>query len=319
MRLALGLVLALIAAAPAGAQQGASERFPADVATPDGPATLYPHWTGPSTADCKGDRAIVSFTVRVGPGSRAGRVRLSIVRTDRDVLTGVRIGPWVELPAAPGDHRFVSSVHQGSCTTREEVALEQESGGHVIVHQHPPGNGELDNDFSKLHELWLFQPPLADGATGGPTERRQAHDLLMTWEVEGDGDRDGLGDATQDPTPPQPIPPGPPPAAPTQPEPPVQQAPLALGGPDRQRALRRGAVLVSLWSRDGGRARVSVRVAPGVTLRRTLSLTAGRETHVRVRLTAAARRAVRARRRTATVTATIAGARSISWRTRLLP
>ena len=309
MRLALGLLIALAAAAPAAAQQ-----YPADTATPDGSATLYGHWTGARTMQCDGPRSVVAFTVRVGPGSRVGRVRLRIVRTEGGGLTGVRSGGWVDLPATPGDHRFATSVHLGACQTDEAVALEQETGGHVIVHRHPPGNGDRLNDRSLLNELWTIQPAVADGQTVVP-DRHRAQDLQMGWDVEADLDRDGLGDATQDPTPGAPYPPVEPP--PPQPGPPPEEPSEWIDGPDVQRPLLRGAVLVRLWSRTGGRARVTVRIAPGITLRRWVTLAARRETTVRVRLTAAARRALRERRRTAAVTAYFGAAEGLSWRTRL--
>jgi hypothetical protein len=300
VRGALAVLATLLLASPAAAQND----VPADTATPDGAATLYPHWTGAVPSICYGDRRITSFTLRVGAGGKPGRVRLRIVRYDGDTRTGVRAAPWVDLPASPGDHRFPADLALGNCQTREDVALDQETGGHVIVHTYPPGNGDPHNDMSKLNELWVFRPPLADGATATPAEKRQAERLLMTWETE--------------PIPrSEPPPPPPPSEPPPRSEPAPVQPAVALGGPARQRALRRGAVLVTVWSRTAGVVRVSVRIAPGITLRRTLTVRAGRELRARVPLTARARRALRRRSRTALVTLR-AGDAVTRWRARLV-
>jgi hypothetical protein len=290
------LAIALLAAA---ATPAAAQDVPADTPTPDGPATLRGLWNGPVATICHGDRAVVAFTLRVGEGSRPGRVRLRIVRERDGAWTGVRSGPWVELPAAPGEHRFPASLHLGHCGTGDSVALDQETGGHTIVHTHPPGDGDPTSDRSKLHELAVFQPPLADGASATPSERRAGQELLMRVELEGDADRDGLGDATQDADVPPPGTGGSltPPQRPQEPQPALRMR--------AERAAGR-AVRVTVTTARAGVVTVVARLRGGIRLRRTLAFDAAgtREALLRV-----PRRALRGRRRAvATVVARLPGA-----------
>jgi hypothetical protein len=252
--LAVALGFAMAGACVPAAAQAAN----ADTATPDGPATLRPIWNGPVAAICEGPRAVVAFTLRVGANSRPGRVRLRVLARRQEAPIAVRSGAWVDLPATPGDHRFPARLHVGGCETGEEIAVDQETGGHTILYSHPPGDGDPRRDPSRLHELDVFRPPLADGATAPPSERRSGQQLLIRLETQADVDRDGLADAR-----------------------------LAM----RAVPLRGGRLRVRLTSDQPGDVSVVVRLRGGVRVRATVRMRGAGTRSVTLRVPRRARRA----------------------------
>jgi hypothetical protein len=186
-----------------------AESPPPPPVTPDGPATLSSTWRGASTAEGRPPEVLQAVTITVGPGSRAGLVRLR-VSDGTDTVRGTQLGEWFTLPAEPGRYTFPApriTIDYRSLV----VALDQQTGGHAIVTQHPctPELGRWA-DTCELRSLDVWTPILADGATGAPperdrgatppTERRPGQQLQFAHVSERDLDRDLAGDVTEDRT-----------------------------------------------------------------------------------------------------------------------
>ena len=179
--------LAALAAAPTAAAQ--------EMLTPDGPATLRANWLGPSTSEGLGPNALVGWRVTVGPGGRAGRVRLRVVSGGKAVTSRLT-GPFEWLPAEPGTYEFrvpPPTFHYDYRTAG--LALDQEVGGHGLVEARP----RSQNAFHLAHAMDVFRPPLAPDARDVPYSERQLDvELRLDHVVEADVDRDGFGDTSHD-------------------------------------------------------------------------------------------------------------------------
>ena len=188
--LAATLLALVLPAAPARAQ---------DTLTPDGPATLRATWLGASTLEGRPPEVLVGWTVTVGPGGQAGNVRLRVFKPGEQA-TVVGSGPPELLPADPGTYRFELSPGIPYDYRDHGLALDQETGGHMIVQNHPsePEKGEFADPY-RLHALDVWRPPPADDAQDVPyEERRQGQELLLGGVIERDVDRDRLGDESRD-------------------------------------------------------------------------------------------------------------------------
>ncbi|MCA1568884.1 MAG: hypothetical protein LC798_00910 [Chloroflexi bacterium] len=178
---------ALAAAMPAAAQ---------DTVTPAGPATVRGNWLGAFTLELRPPEILVGWTVTVGPGGKAGPVRLRVLRPgDRGTVVGS--GPVEALPATPGSYAFALPVGIPYDPRNAGLALDQEVGGHAIVRTHPPAPGF--DGLGDAHALDVFRPLLAEEAAEVAfSERRERQELLVRGTIERDLDEDLVGDVTQD-------------------------------------------------------------------------------------------------------------------------
>jgi len=181
---ALAALALLAAAALAGAQQQPRQPEPNQL-TPDGPATLQQRFLGIVAAvECEpAPYVLTSWSVRVGPGGRAGRVALRV--PGRSAST-----PAVTLPATPGLYRFPTRVRSGCLPPTGDLALVQETGGHAVLFRY----GEGDPGSDEAREVWRLDVFRA----AAPTERLQGVRLVVRAGVEPDLDADLAGDRTQD-------------------------------------------------------------------------------------------------------------------------
>src|ERR1700754_862658 len=126
MRLALAVML-LVVAVLAAAHAQWRPPLPAPTSrTPAGPATLSSDWIGSNTLEGFGPRVLVGIEVTVGAGGRAGLVRFRV--QERPGAT-VHEGGWVELPARPGTYTFPAPPVPWDY--RDGVlGLEQKTGSH---------------------------------------------------------------------------------------------------------------------------------------------------------------------------------------------
>jgi hypothetical protein len=145
--------------------------------TPIGPATLI-STVSPATAP--GGRVVMSWTVTVGPGGRAGIVR--------PLVDGVP-GDRVELPAAPGTYTF-ALAH----TATPPAGLVQETGGHAIVTREAC-RPAIERVFDPCETKWLDirRPGVED-------VRDRGAQLAIAYNSEPDVDGDLRGDLTEDRT-----------------------------------------------------------------------------------------------------------------------
>lgn len=191
MRPGRSILTALAAALAAGpATASAATTSAPDTLTPEGPATLRQTWLGARPAIAPVPGVIVGWSVRVGAGGRGGPVALRVL--------GEAAGPAssrVDLPATPGLHSFPARLP----VEAYEVALDQETGGHAILHTHPH-TGEPGDTTANPHAVDIWRPPLAAGERREPAERLSDRELLVDVKWERDIDEDGYGDATQDTT-----------------------------------------------------------------------------------------------------------------------
>jgi hypothetical protein len=188
-RLAAASAALVAIAAPAAAQ---------DTATPDGPATVRGNFLGPVTMEGRPHAILVRWRVTVGPGGRAGPVRLRVLGGRENAFVRSN-GPREWLPAQPGTYEFPGTGV--SYDTRNfGLALDQEVGGHVILSTVPSdGSGDLRRDPAEREVLDVFRPPLADDAQNAPySERVKGRRMHIAVELEPDIDDDKLGDTTQD-------------------------------------------------------------------------------------------------------------------------
>jgi hypothetical protein len=183
MRIAPFLAAGALAAFPAAAR---AEN------TPDGAATLISTYlsTAPaivgevgalSAGGYYGPRVVISWTVTVGAGGRAGTVRPKI---------GTVLGDPVELPAEPGTYTF-RAPHVASTWP---LGLVQSTGGHAIVTREacrPDAGRSADPCEYKWVDI------LRDGQ---PDERDRGAQLALTFNTEPDADSDLRGDLTEDHT-----------------------------------------------------------------------------------------------------------------------
>ena len=186
----VAVLIAVLAAAPASAQV---------LLTPDGPATLRSRWLGPITSIARPPEVVVRWSLTVGAGGRAGRVRLRVLRPG-DSATLVGSSQWESLPSEPGTYVF--GLRPGIRYDYRDwgLAIEQQAGGHAIIATYPsqPGRDEHNDPF-RLNVLDIFRPVLPDGAAGiSASERIQGQGLRVRQFSEPDLDQDDLGDTTQD-------------------------------------------------------------------------------------------------------------------------
>ena len=150
---------------------------PAAELTPTGPATLT-STAAPATAP--GGRVVLSWTVTVGPGGRAGVVR--------PLQDGVPGDP-VRLPAAPGTYTF-ALPH----TATPPAGIVQETGGHAIVTREAC-RPAIERAFDPCETKWLDirRPGVED-------DRDRGAQLAIAYNSEPDADGDLRGDLTEDRT-----------------------------------------------------------------------------------------------------------------------
>lgn len=194
--IAIAMAVALCAAGPAAAQSGSAP----DTLSPEGPATLERTWLGARPAIAYGPRVIVEWSVRVGPGGRAGRVALrTISGIGGPPKTGGSRGATVTLPAEPGTYSFPARL---ALLDSDEIALDQETGGHAILATHPHRGDKtgVEDDLENPWAVDLWRPPLAPGERREPDERMRGRELLVETRSERDIDADGYGDESQDVT-----------------------------------------------------------------------------------------------------------------------
>ncbi|HEX8121859.1 MAG TPA: hypothetical protein VF549_11400 [Solirubrobacteraceae bacterium] len=187
------LVTAVLATMAPASASAAEERL-----TPEGPSTIRAMWLGPSTAEGRPPEIITRWSVTVGAGGRAGRVRLRVLASgSRATVRGN--GAWEWLPAEPGTYEF-PAPHVPFDYRDNMLALDQEVGGHALITFHPDDPGkDTFSDVGELQNLDVFRPPLADDARDVErTERRQGEELRIWGKTERDLDGDGLGDETED-------------------------------------------------------------------------------------------------------------------------
>ena len=188
----LALVAALAAAPAAHAQ---------DTPTPDGPLTIRERWLGPSTMEGRSPEVITKVSVKVGPGGKAGRIRVRMLEGwDRSSVEGN--GDWEWLPAEPGTYTF-RAPHVPYDYRDSGIALDQETGGHVILTKYEDDPNDPSpsrhTDPYDLRASDVFRPPLADDARDVQrSERLQGHELMVDATIERDSDQDLRGDATED-------------------------------------------------------------------------------------------------------------------------
>ena len=150
---------------------------PAAENTPRGPATLIS--TGGFVTEPRG-RVLMSWTVTVGPGGRAGIVR---------PLVGGVPGDPVELPAAPGTYTFALPRDAPA-----SLGLLQETGGHAIVTREAC-RPAIERAFDPCETEWL------DISRPGQEDvRDRGAQLAITYTSEPDVDGDRRGDLTEDRT-----------------------------------------------------------------------------------------------------------------------
>ncbi|WP_157592584.1 hypothetical protein [Solirubrobacter soli] len=163
--------------------------------TPTGPATLYSDWHGGQTDEGLPPAVLTAFTVTVGPGGQAGRVRLRV--HDREGT--VREGAAVTLPVEPGTYTF-PAPHIAYDYRDVTLGLDQETGGHAIAAQLTcePGEGDICDDQS----VDVYRPVLGDGVMPDRrlAEVQRGRKLTIDAVSEPDSDEDLVGDTTEDRT-----------------------------------------------------------------------------------------------------------------------
>src|SRR3954447_640782 len=140
MRLGLVALLPLLALpAPAAAEL-----------TPDGSATLWSRCFCAVTQEGRPPQVLVGWSVTVGPGGNGGPVRLRVFHPGAPV----REGPWEQLPAEAGTYSF--GLSPGILYDERDfgLGLDQQLGGHAILHSQAPDQHAVD----------VYHPPLADDA-----------------------------------------------------------------------------------------------------------------------------------------------------------
>lgn len=187
-------LLALAAVAAIGpAEAAAEERL-----TPRGPSTIRQQYLGAHTAEGRPHEIITRWKVRVGPGGKAGRVRLRVLHPGR-MATVKGSGPWEWLPAEPGTYEF-PAPHVTYDYRDSGLALDQEVGEHALTTFHPDDPAEdTMADVGEINNLDVFRPPLAEDARDVEhTERRKGERLRIGAITEPDIDHDAVGDLTED-------------------------------------------------------------------------------------------------------------------------
>jgi hypothetical protein len=193
VRPSLVVLPAVVALAGTASAAAAEDRL-----TPSGPSTIRAMWLGPSTAEGRAPEVLTRWSVMVGAGGRAGRVRLRVLES-RERATGRANGPWEWLPAEPGTYSF-PAPHVPYDYRSNDLALDQEAGGHALITFHPddPGRDSF-SDPGELYNLDVFRPLLADDARDVErSERRKGEELRLGATFERDLDGDALGDETED-------------------------------------------------------------------------------------------------------------------------
>jgi len=196
--LAIPAVAALLVSVAGTAIAAPPPSFEPDRLTPNGPATVSSVWRGAVTAEGRSPEVLTGVRVTVGPGGRAGPIRLR-VSSGQDPERGTQLGPWVELPAEPGVYAFPAPALRWDYRDGV-IAVDQQVGGHAIVHQGActPEQGQYA-DLCQIVSLDVFHD-LADGDSGAPTdavgppERHPGQRLTVTGVVKGDRDRDRVPD-----------------------------------------------------------------------------------------------------------------------------
>lgn len=188
-----GLVALAALAAIGPAEAAAEERL-----TPKGPSTIRQQYLGAHTMEGRPHEIITRWKVRVGPGGKAGRVRLRVLHPGRRA-TVKGSGPWEWLPAEPGTYEF-PAPHVTYDYRDSGLALDQEVGEHALITFYPDDPAkETMADRGEINHLDVFRPPLAEDARDVEhTERRKGEGLRIEEILETDLDHDALGDSTED-------------------------------------------------------------------------------------------------------------------------
>lgn len=170
----------------------------ADTLTPDGPATLFSDWHGGQTAEGRSPELLTAFRVTVGPGGRAGTVRLRVFDHEAGV---VHDAAPVTLPAEPGTYTFPAPhiLHDYRDVT---LGLDQETGGHAIAAQIRCAPEEGEGDICSSQSLDVYRPPLGSGVKPDRllAEVQRGRVLTIDRVTEPDVDGDLAGDRTEDRT-----------------------------------------------------------------------------------------------------------------------
>ena len=190
--LAVAMLVALPAAAPAATTVGSSLRQRAD---------LYVRCTSVCTAAQTARPGGAGLTVPVDGiltrwrvrAATLGMVRLRVVRPESDGgWSAVASGDWVRLdrPHAPGEDVLYTFPARIPVRAGDAIALDRDARAGGIFHSY----GQEPS-----YAVAEFAPPLADDAAGRqPTSVRTGRELLLNADIENDGDGDGFGDESQD-------------------------------------------------------------------------------------------------------------------------
>jgi hypothetical protein len=195
--------LAAIAVALSGVAIVARRGSTPATLTPDGPATVWSPWLGPHVLVGLRPDVLVGVRIAVGPGGRAGRVRLRVVQNVGEPGRPARMGPWFTLPAAAGVYSF-PAPHVPWDDRYGAIAIDQQSGRQAIVETEAcrPDADEGDDPCDDV-ALVEFKPALAGGISplrARPVEDLRGHRLAITAVHEPDADGDLVGDRSEDRT-----------------------------------------------------------------------------------------------------------------------
>lgn len=181
------LLAGLVPATAAGATAGPT-------LTPEGPATVSSVWGGAHTTEGLSPRVLTAVRVTVAPGGNGGPIRLRVT-SPLDPDRGTQLGPWVDLPAAPGTYEFAAPPLRWDYRSGV-IAIDQQVGGHAIVFAEAcRPESEQWSDPCRLGALAVFHDPAdgdpAVGTATTPPERYPGQRLTVTgvMALDGDGDR----------------------------------------------------------------------------------------------------------------------------------
>ena len=289
MRRYLIFAIAIVGLAPIPAAHAATTIGSKLERTPNGTACAHP----PGTVSCTDAQrtlpaasaapggvvvaapgVVVRWRIKTGVSSATSVTgRLRVLRDNG----GVRTGGLETIPVTAGIHQFATRL---PIAAGERLGVDLTTSGFDFV---TALTALYVSAGTGAYDRWI--PPVADGASAGPTTTSNDVELLLNGDVEADADGDGFGDETQDLCPTSAALQTACPVAPPKDTTAPAIANSKIGG-----VVRNRSVTVTATSNEAGSMRATGTIAVGNTSRTyrlkgaTKSVAAGKRTTLRLKV-----------------------------------